>query len=183
MGFIMKPERPKSPFLWEVTPKEISAYVESLEVLVSFLLDKTEALTHHVVEQAQEIAEQSQKITALDQKVEKLEARLNKNSSNSNQPPSSDSPFKKPAKSGSSKAVRQEARRAEGPQGPPARDARSHRAGGHPPDPMHLRQPSPRALSGRAVLRPLGCRAAGHPHGRDTLPALQDHLRRLRAHR
>ena len=35
MGFIMKPERPKSPFLWEVTPKEISAYVESLEVLVS----------------------------------------------------------------------------------------------------------------------------------------------------
>ena len=103
MGFIMKPERPKSPFLWEVTPKEIRDYVESLEVLTTFLLDRTEALSMQVVEQSQKSAELTQKIAELTQKIEKLEARLNKNSGNSNNPPSSDSPFKKPAKSGSPK--------------------------------------------------------------------------------
>ena len=38
-------------------------------------------------------------ITALRQRLEQLEARLNRNSQNSNQPPSADSPFHKPASS------------------------------------------------------------------------------------
>lgn len=38
-------------------------------------------------------------ITTLQQRLEQLEARLNRNSKNSNQPPSADSPFQKPASS------------------------------------------------------------------------------------
>ena len=38
-------------------------------------------------------------ITALRQRLEQLEARPNRNSQNSNQPPSADSPFHKPASS------------------------------------------------------------------------------------
>lgn len=39
-------------------------------------------------------------IAALEQRLEQLEARLNRNSKNSNQPPSADSPFQKPAADG-----------------------------------------------------------------------------------
>lgn len=39
---------------------------------------------------------QAQMIARLEKRIEELEARLNANSSNSNQPPSSDSPYKKP---------------------------------------------------------------------------------------
>lgn len=44
------------------------------------------------------ILSQAQMIARLEKRIEELEARLNANSSNSNQPPSSDSPYKKPVK-------------------------------------------------------------------------------------
>jgi len=59
---------------WEKTPITVRLYVEH------------------------KIAEQQKVIEALIKRVDELEARLNRNSSNSNQPPSTDSPFKKRGK-------------------------------------------------------------------------------------
>jgi transposase len=43
----------------------------------------------------QELAEQLKMLEAISKRVKELETRVNRNSSNSNQPPSSDSPFQK----------------------------------------------------------------------------------------
>ena len=43
----------------------------------------------------QKLTEQLKMLGAISKRVEELEARVNRNSSNSNQPPSSDSPFQK----------------------------------------------------------------------------------------
>lgn len=58
---------------WEKTPHSVRLYIVALE---------------------HKIAEQQKIIEALIKRVDELEARLNRNSSNSNQPPSADSPFK-----------------------------------------------------------------------------------------
>jgi transposase len=63
-----------SPEDWERTPKSVKQYLVSLW---------------------QTILEQQQKIAQLEARIEDLEAKLNQNSSNSNRPPSSDSPFQK----------------------------------------------------------------------------------------
>lgn len=49
-----------------------------------------------IAEQATIIAEQAATIRLLEERLAKLEARLGQNSSNSSQPPSTDSPFKRP---------------------------------------------------------------------------------------
>lgn len=58
---------------WEKTPHTVRLYIVALE---------------------RKIAEQQKTIEALIKRVDELEVRLNRNSSNSNQPPSADSPFK-----------------------------------------------------------------------------------------
>jgi len=68
---------------WEKTPHTVRLYIVALE---------------------HKIAEQQKIIDALIKRVDELEARLNRNSSNSNQPPSTDSPFmRKPEKTRSGK--------------------------------------------------------------------------------
>lgn len=57
-----------------------------------------ERLVDIILFQAEIIARQAETIARLEKRIEDLEARLNANSSNSNQPPSSDSPYKKPIK-------------------------------------------------------------------------------------
>ena len=57
-----------------------------------------ERLVDIILIQAQRIAQLEETIVRLEKRIEELEARLNANSSNSNQPPSSDSPFKKPVR-------------------------------------------------------------------------------------
>ena len=57
---------------WDHTPAAVRVYILALQ---------------HI------LAEQQKAIAALQKRVEELEARLNRNSSNSNQPPSADSPF------------------------------------------------------------------------------------------
>jgi len=59
---------------WEKTPHSVRSYVLELE---------------------HKIAQLNMVIGALGKRVDELETRLNRNSSNSNQPPSTDSPFKK----------------------------------------------------------------------------------------
>jgi len=58
---------------WEKTPHTVRLYILALE---------------------HKIAEQQKAIEALMKRVDELESRLNRNSSNSNQPPSADSPYK-----------------------------------------------------------------------------------------
>ena len=70
------PEHWNLPFSredWEKTPHTVRLYILALE---------------------HKIAEQEKTIEALIKRVDELEARLNRNSSNSNQPPSADSPFR-----------------------------------------------------------------------------------------
>jgi len=57
-----------------------------------------ERLVDIVLLQADRIARLEDTIVRLEKRIEELETRLNANSSNSNQPPSSDSPYKKPVK-------------------------------------------------------------------------------------
>lgn len=54
-----------------------------------------ESVRHHVVNLCRVISEQQKTLAELREKIETLEARLNRNSSNSNRPPSSDSPYEK----------------------------------------------------------------------------------------
>ena len=58
-----------------------------------------ERLVDIILIQADTIARLEATIARLEKRIEELEAKLNANSSNSSQPPSSDSPYKKPAKS------------------------------------------------------------------------------------
>ena len=51
-----------------------------------------------IARQAETIARQAETIARLEKRIEELEARLHANSSNSNKPPSSDGPYKKPVK-------------------------------------------------------------------------------------
>lgn len=54
-----------------------------------------ECVKQHVLKLCGIISDHQRTIAELREKVEKLEARLNRNSSNSNQPPSTDSPYQK----------------------------------------------------------------------------------------
>ena len=54
-----------------------------------------ESVKQHVLNLCKIISEHLKTVADLRDKVEKLEARLNQNSSNSNRPPSSDSPYQK----------------------------------------------------------------------------------------
>jgi hypothetical protein len=63
--------------------------VMSREVLMEL---SKERLVDIILLQADRIARQDETIVRLEKRIEELEARLNANSSNSNQPPSSDSP-------------------------------------------------------------------------------------------
>jgi transposase len=71
----MEIKRPFSNADWAATPEPVRAYIIQLEELIVQLY---------------------QKIEQLEKRTEELEARLNQNSQNSNKPPSSDAPFKKP---------------------------------------------------------------------------------------
>jgi transposase len=73
----MEAKRPFSDADWLATPEPVRRYIEHLE---------------HVIEEYGCLLEQQQ------QRIEKIEARLNRDSQNSNKPPSSDAPFKKPEK-------------------------------------------------------------------------------------
>ena len=73
----MEIKRPFSPLEWHTIPEAARLYISALE---------------------QSIATMSDKIELLEKRIEHLENRLNKNSQNSNKPPSSDGPFKRPEK-------------------------------------------------------------------------------------
>lgn len=69
--------------------------VMSREVLMAL---PKERLVDIILIQADTIARLEATVTRLEKRIKELEARLNINSTNSNQPPSSDSPYKKPVK-------------------------------------------------------------------------------------
>ena len=71
----MEIKRPFTPFEWHALPEAVRVYITALEQSVVTLSDK---------------------IKTLEKRIEQLEARLNQNSQNSNKPPSSDGPFKRP---------------------------------------------------------------------------------------
>ena len=73
----MEIKRPFSTFEWHALPEAVRVYISALE---------------------QNIVTLSDKIEPLEKRIEQLEARLNQNSNNSNKPPSSDGPFKRPQK-------------------------------------------------------------------------------------
>jgi len=73
----MEAKRPFSEADWLATPEPVRRYIEHLE---------------EIIEEYGRLLEQQR------QRIEKIEARLNRDSRNSNQPPSSDAPFKKPKK-------------------------------------------------------------------------------------
>jgi len=73
----MEAKRPFSESDWVATPQPVRRYIEHLEGIIR----------HHT-----ELLQQQQK------RIEQIEARLNQDSQNSNKPPSSDIPFKKPVK-------------------------------------------------------------------------------------
>jgi len=73
----MELKRPFTDKDWEATPIPVRQYIIQLEDIVMKLLKETDDLKKRVTE---------------------LENRLNKNSQNSSKPPSSDPPYKKPAK-------------------------------------------------------------------------------------
>jgi len=72
----MKAKRPFSDDDWQSTPEPVKQYIISLEQTIALLIEKVEAL---------------------EKRTEKLESSASKNSQNSSKPPSSDSPYKKPA--------------------------------------------------------------------------------------
>ena len=73
----MEVKRPFTDADWLATPEPVRRYIEHLE---------------RVIEEHGRLLGQQQ------QRIEKIEARVNRDSQNSNQPPSSDAPFKKPKK-------------------------------------------------------------------------------------
>lgn len=73
----MEVKRPFSDADWLATPKPVRQYIEYLEQTIIQLVAKIEQL---------------------EKRTENLETRLNQDSLNSNKPPSSDSPYKKPKK-------------------------------------------------------------------------------------
>jgi len=62
-----------------------------------------EAVRTHIEAQDQAIQELITEVKLLNKRIEQLENRLNQNSQNSNKPPSSDGPFKRPQKKGDKK--------------------------------------------------------------------------------
>ena len=64
---------------WLATPEAVRRYIEHLE---------------------QVIEEYGRPLQQQQERIEKIESRLNRDSQNSNKPPSSDAPFKKPEKKG-----------------------------------------------------------------------------------
>jgi len=73
----MEVKRPFSDADWLATPEAVRRYIEHLE---------------QVIEEYGRLLQQQQ------ERIEKIESRLNRDSQNSNKPPSSDAPFKKPEK-------------------------------------------------------------------------------------
>ena len=71
----MEARRPFSDADWFAFPEPARQYIQDLE---------------QVIEECRGLLQEQQ------QRIEKLEARLNRDSQNSNKPPSSDAPFKKP---------------------------------------------------------------------------------------
>lgn len=71
----MEIKRPFSPFEWHALPEAVRVYISALE---------------------KNIVSLGEQVKLLEKRVEQLENRLNQNSQNSNKPPSSDGPFKKP---------------------------------------------------------------------------------------
>lgn len=82
-------DRP-NPFSHQEIERELDFSVQDWE-------QTPEPVKQHLVKCHQAISEQQQTISQLQARIDSLEAKLNRNSSNSSQPPSSDSPFKKPA--------------------------------------------------------------------------------------
>jgi hypothetical protein len=74
---IMEVKRPFSDKDWLDTPEPVKAYIIHLEQLIGQMLKKQDEL---------------------EKRIEKIEAQSKMNSQNSNKPPSSDSPFKRPKK-------------------------------------------------------------------------------------
>jgi len=72
----MEIKRPFSELDWLATPKPVRDYIETLEQIIR---------EHTVL------------IAKLEKRIEQLEAKLNRNSRNSDQPPSTDDPFRKSA--------------------------------------------------------------------------------------
>lgn len=75
----MEPKRPFSLLDWAATPEPVKQYIEYLE---------------------QTIASFAARVQQLEKRIEQLEVKTKQNSQNSNKPPSSDSPFKKPKNKG-----------------------------------------------------------------------------------
>jgi transposase len=79
----MEMKRPFSPADWLKTPKPVRDYVEFLEQKVIQLSEHIERLEAHQKH--------------LEKRLDELESQLNRNSRNSDQPPSTDGPFRKSA--------------------------------------------------------------------------------------
>ena len=75
----MEPKRPFSLLDWAATPEPVKQYIVCLE---------------------QSIASLAARVQQLEKRIEQLEGKTKQNSQNSNKPPSSDSPFKKPKRKG-----------------------------------------------------------------------------------
>ena len=80
------------------TSLRISKIPQSLEEVLEVCFAENERLTKLVDEQRQEIITLQKENVALQQENLALRERLNRNSTNSNQPPSQDSPFRPPQK-------------------------------------------------------------------------------------
>ena len=75
----MEPKRPFSVLDWAATPEPVKQYIEYLEQTIAALVAR---------------------VQQLEKRIEQLEVKTKQNSQNSNKPPSSDSPFKKPKHKG-----------------------------------------------------------------------------------
>ena len=75
----MEPKRPFSLLDWAATPEPVKQYIEYLEQTIMAFVSR---------------------VQQLEKRIEQLEVKTKQNSQNSNKPPSSDSPFKKPKNKG-----------------------------------------------------------------------------------
>ncbi|MEW6536944.1 MAG: DUF6444 domain-containing protein, partial [Candidatus Auribacterota bacterium] len=92
----MIPKRTFTESQWQQTPPEVRQAFEALELEVerqSKALFEANKMIGILLDRVADILAKNNQLV---KRVEELEARLNKNSSNSNKPPSSDSPFTKP---------------------------------------------------------------------------------------